>query len=235
MIETLYQTLERIGYTHPLHPPMVHLPVGLILGAFLFLLVAQIFRRPGIAQTARHCMVLALISLIPAILLGLMDWQHRFGGVLQFPIIMKLILAGALLVLVCVSIVLGRQAQVRSLKHVVVFALCALTVSGIGYFGGEIVYGIKSVQTNAEVGLVGEGAAVFQQKCAACHFTDQTENKIGPGLKELFKKKKLASSGLPVSDSNIRAQLKTPFRNMPPFADLPQEKVDALIEYLKTL
>jgi len=235
MIETLYQTLEGIGYTHPLHPPMVHLPVGLILGAFLFLLIAQIFLRPGLAKTARHCMVLALISLIPAILLGLMDWQHRFGGVLQFPIIMKLILAGALLVLVCVSIVLGRQDEVRSLKHLVVYALCTLTVSGIGYFGGEIVYGKNSVQTSAEAGLVGEGAAVFQQKCAACHFSDKTDNKLGPGLKGLFKKQKMASSGLSVSESNIRAQLKTPFRAMPPFADLPQDKMDALIEYLKTL
>ncbi|MBW1855566.1 MAG: cytochrome c [Deltaproteobacteria bacterium] len=154
---------------------------------------------------------------------------------MQFPIIMKLILAGALLVLVCVSIVLGRQDEVRSLKHLVVYALCTLTVSGIGYFGGEIVYGKNSVQTSAEAGLVGEGAAVFQQKCAACHFTDKTDNKLGPGLKGLFKKQKMASSGLSISESNIRAQLKTPFRAMPPFADLPPDKMDALIEYLKTL
>jgi cytochrome c5 len=164
-----------------------------------------------------------------------MDWQHRFGGVLQFPIIMKLILAGALLVLVCLALVLGRQNDVRSLRHLVAYALCALTVSFIGYFGGEIVYGKKSVEIIVSAGLAGEGAVVFEKRCAACHFTDKTDNKIGPGLKGLFKKRKMVYSGLPVSDTNIRTQLKKPFRNMPAFADLPQDKMDALIEYLKTL
>ena len=235
MIETLYKTLEGIGYNHPLHPPLVHLPVGLILGAFIFLLIAQILLRPSLAKTARHCMILALISLFPAILLGLMDWQYRLGGGLRFPIIMKLILAGALLVLICVSIVLGRQDQVRSLKHLGVYILCALTVSAIGYFGGELVYGKKSVQPDIDDGLAREGASLFQQRCAACHFTDKTDNKIGPGLKGLFKKLKMTSSGLSVSEIRIREQLKKPFRNMPPFADLSQDKVNALIEYLKTL
>ena len=160
MFESVYKTLEGIGYTHPLHPPMVHLPVGLILGAFLFLLLAQLFGRPGLAQTARHCLVLALVSLIPAILLGLMDWQHRLGGTMQFPIVMKLILAGALLVLICLSILIARQAQRRSIKRIGVYALCALIVACIGYFGGELVYGKKRAKIKAEAGVVEEGATL---------------------------------------------------------------------------
>lgn len=235
MFESLYRTLEGIGYTHPLHPPAVHLPVGLILGAFLFLLFAQIIRRPALARTARHCLVLALFSLIPAILLGLMDWQNRFGGTLQFPIIMKLILAGVLLVLLCVSIIIGRQTQVRSLKQIGVYALCAVIVTGIGYFGGELVYGKKKVKKNGEVGLINEGSTVFRLKCSACHFSDRTDNKIGPGLKGLFKMQEMPSSKLFVSEANIRKQLKTPLGNMPSFGDLPPDKTEALIEYLKTL
>ncbi len=235
MIESIYQVLEKIGYVHPLHPPMVHLPVGLTLGAFLFLLIAQVFRRPGFAQTARHCMVLALISLIPAILLGLMDWQQRLGGAWVFPIIMKLTLAGVLLVFVCLSIFLGRGTQLRTIKHILAYAICALIVSGIGYFGGELVYGKKSTQADSGVRLAEAGSIVFQQKCSVCHYSEKTENKIGPGLKGLFEMQKLPSSKLPVSEANIRKQLKMPFRGMPPFGDLPEEKVDALIEYLKTL
>ena len=71
MIESIYQILEKIGYTHPLHPPVTHLPAGLIIGAFLFSLVAWIFNRKNLAQTARHCLGLALIMAVPTILLGL--------------------------------------------------------------------------------------------------------------------------------------------------------------------
>ena len=235
MIESIYQFLEGIGYTHPLHPPMVHLPVGLILGAFLFLLIAQIFKRPGLVQTARHCTVLALISLIPAIILGLMDWHYRLGGAWVFPIIMKLSLAGVLIFFVCMSIVLGRHAQIRSIKHILVYAICALIVTGIGYFGGELVYGKKSTPDDVEIRLGEEGSIVFQQRCSGCHYSEKTENKIGPGLKGLFEMQKLPSSKLPVSEANIRKQLKTPLRSMPPFGDLPLDKMDALIEYLKIL
>jgi uncharacterized membrane protein len=46
MIESIYQTLAKIGYTHPLHPPATHLPAGLIIGAFIFALIAWIWPNP---------------------------------------------------------------------------------------------------------------------------------------------------------------------------------------------
>ena len=57
MIEFIYQTLTKLGYTHPLHPTLTHVPIGMVLGAFLFVLVALIFRRTNLAQSARHCSV----------------------------------------------------------------------------------------------------------------------------------------------------------------------------------
>jgi hypothetical protein len=42
-------------------------------------------------------------------------------------------------------------------------------------------------------------------------------------------------SGLPVSDANIRRQLKTPLQDMPSFSDLPEKDIIALIAHLKTL
>ena len=53
MIGTIYETLYKIGYTHPLHPALTHLVVGLVIGGFLFGLVAWVFGRPAPAQTAR--------------------------------------------------------------------------------------------------------------------------------------------------------------------------------------
>jgi mono/diheme cytochrome c family protein len=235
MIEFIYQILAKIGYTHPLHPPATHLPVGLIIGAFIFALIAWIFKRPNLVQTARHCSVLALIMAIPTILLGIMDWQHRYGGVYLFEIKMKLVLAGILLFLLLVAFVYAAFTGTFTKTLMTLYALCLVTAVGLGYFGGELVYGSKPIAETQTKGLAAEGAMVFKQNCSACHFTDTTAVKVGPGLKGIFKRDKFPASGRPVSDANFRQVLKTPFSKMPPFGHLSDEQVDAVLDYLKTL
>ena len=235
MIESIYQTLAKIGYTHPLHPPATHLPAGLIIGAFVFALIAWIFNRKSLAQTARHCLILAFIMAGPTILLGLLDWQHRFGGAWLFEIKMKLILGGILLFLLLVAVVYGALAGAFTKTVVAIYALCLLTVIGLGYFGGELVYGTKAPAGEDVKGLAAEGAMVFKKNCSACHHTDSTTTKVGPGLMGVFKQTKFPISGRPVSDDNFRQTLKTPYDKMPSFGLLPAEQVDALLDYLKTL
>ncbi len=111
MIEFVYQTLARIGYLHPLHPPSIHLPMGLVIGGFVFGLAGWLLGRQALTQTARHCTVLALITLLPALLLGFMEWQYRYAGAWLFPIKMKLILSGVLLILLSVAVILGRRSS----------------------------------------------------------------------------------------------------------------------------
>jgi len=43
MIEFIYQTLTKFGYTHPLHPTLTHVPIGLVIGAFLFALAGPFY------------------------------------------------------------------------------------------------------------------------------------------------------------------------------------------------
>ncbi|MBW2308247.1 MAG: c-type cytochrome [Deltaproteobacteria bacterium] len=235
MIEFVYQALADIGYTHPLHPSITHVPVGLVIGAFVFGLAALLLRRPALGQTARHCVILALIALLPTVLLGYMDWQHRFAGTWLFPITMKLISAGVLLILLVIAVILGRRYQNVRMSIFVIYVLCLATVLTLGYFGGELIYGKKAAVSGVEEGLAREGALLFDQSCSMCHYTDTTETKIGPGLKGLFKRGRLPGSGRPVTEANVRNQLKTPFENMPSFADLPEVKVGALLAFLKTL
>jgi len=52
MIDYIYQTLTEIGYTHPLHPTLTHVPIGLVMGAFFFAIVGLIFKRTNLAQSA---------------------------------------------------------------------------------------------------------------------------------------------------------------------------------------
>jgi len=98
LFDFIYQMLAKIGYTHPIHPAITHVPVGLIIGGFVFDITARFLKRPVLAQTARHCMILALISVIPTMFLGYLDWQYFYGGAWLFPFKMKLLLAVLLLI-----------------------------------------------------------------------------------------------------------------------------------------
>jgi uncharacterized membrane protein len=235
MFEFIYQTLTNFGYNHPIHPTLTHVPIGMVMGAFIFVLIAVISRKKNLAQTARHCAVLALIAAVPTALLGLMDWQHFYGGSLLFPIKMKLILAAILIVFLALAVIFGFFGETFSKLVISLYTLSLFSVIGLGYFGGELVYGTKTPAAEVAEGPAAEGAIVFQQNCSACHLTDSTATKIGPGLKALFKGDKFPVSGLAVSEENFRKQLQKPLGKMPPFGHLPPEQVEALIAYLKTL
>jgi len=82
-----------------------------------------------------------------------------------------------------------------------------------------------------------QGAILFKEKgCAQCHATDSTKAKMGPGLKGLFDRKTLPASSRPVTEENVRQQLRDPYKNMPSFAErlTPDERAQ-IISYLKTL
>lgn len=230
MINTFYQSLANIGYTHPLHPAVTHIPVGLIIGGFIFALTGSILKRPSLVNTSRHCFWLALLALPVTALLGLMDWQHFYAGAWLMPVIMKMVLAAVLLVLLIVTLIPSREKV-----PLMLYFLCLLIVIGIGYFGGELVYGKRSTKEAPKDARIEQGAAFFAQNCSMCHYSDRAETKIGPGLKDLFKKDKLPVSGKPVTEDNVRSQLKTPFDNMPAFTDITEEEFGFLIQYLKTI
>lgn len=235
MIEFLYQTLAKFGYTHPLHPTLTHLPIGMVMGAFLFALAAIVFNRTGPAQTARHCVILGLLAAIPTALLGLMDWLHFYDGTMSLPFKMKILLAVILICFLLLAVVLGFFGERFQKIVLALYVMSLMTTIGLGYFGGEIVYGTRAPEGGALGDLAAKGATVFQKNCSACHRADSTGKKIGPGLKGLFKGDKFPISGRPISEENFRSLLKKPIAKMPPFGHLPDEEVDALIEYLKTL
>jgi len=197
--------------------------------------VAWVFNRPALAQSGGHCLALALIFLIPTAALGYADWQHFYGGAWLFPIQIKLVLAVVLLVFLISALWVRRGSKPISGKTVVVYGLALLTVVTMGYFGGELVWGKRTPAEPMGENLVQQGATIFEQNCSACHFADRKETKIGPGLKEILKGGELPSSGRPATVESVREQLTTPYKTMPSFAHLPEEKVTALIAFLKTL
>lgn len=80
------------------------------------------------------------------------------------------------------------------------------------------------------------GQLIFTQTCSGCHHPHSTQTKIGPGLQGLFDREKLPVSNRPVSEDNVRRQLKDPYRNMPRVVeDFSEEQMEDLMAYLKSL
>jgi cytochrome c len=88
---------------------------------------------------------------------------------------------------------------------------------------------------SAPPGDATNGKALFAQQCVMCHSATTNEKKLGPSLKGLFKRDKLAS-GKKATEQNIRAQIDNGGNGMPPYKDLLSSRErDDLIAYLKTL
>jgi len=84
-------------------------------------------------------------------------------------------------------------------------------------------------------GNIEKGENLFVSKCAFCHHTDKKDEKVGPGLKGIFKEKVLPASKKAVTRENIRNQIKNPLANMPAVPGLSEQDIRDIIEYLRTL
>ena len=92
-----------------------------------------------------------------------------------------------------------------------------------------------SVSMFAQKGDAAKGKDVFEQ-CSVCHNTDSTEKKMGPGLKGMFKKAKMDSTGKPVTDANVLQKINEGGNGMPGYKDMLTDAEKAnLMAYLKTL
>lgn len=179
MIDSLYELIAKTGFTDPLHAPFTHLPIGLVIGAFLFFLGAVLFGKKNLVVTARHVSILAFLFVFPTILFGVFDWLHYFKGALIAPIKYKMILASAVLVLLAIGIIVGSELNVRTAPIMVVYALAVVAVVGLGWFGGKLVYGGWSAAPEAapvaQAGTAQAGTAapagqrLYASNCGACH------------------------------------------------------------------
>jgi uncharacterized membrane protein len=141
MIDDLYVLLARFGFNEPLHSPITHMPIGLAVGALIFMLVAGFFKKKNLVLTARHASILAFIFVFPTILLGVFDWVHFYHATLFTPIKIKMALAGLALCLLGAGIILGSEIKLHTISLTVVYAAVCVVMIGLGYFGAGIIYG----------------------------------------------------------------------------------------------
>lgn len=140
MVQFIFQTLEKIGFSHPLHPPVVHIPMGLIFGALIFIIGGKILQSDDLEKTALHCITLALLFIPPTLIAGFLDWQYTFQGVWMGLIVTKMILALILTIILFLGVCIGR-GDYQNKYMIIIYASSFLLVGIIGFLGGEILYG----------------------------------------------------------------------------------------------
>ena len=115
--------------------------MGLVMGAFLFTFAAIVFHQPVLHKTAYHASILALIGTPFTILFGYLDWLFFYGGAYSTPIKTKLVLAVLLFLLLLFNIRFGRDGDKKPIPVLIYYGICLLTTIGLGFMGGQILFG----------------------------------------------------------------------------------------------
>jgi len=83
---------------------------------------------------------------------------------------------------------------------------------------------------------IAAGRQTYRAHCAGCHPTDPDANGYGPTLPGIFEREAILSSGTPITEESIRAQILSPGGTMPAFEGrLDDQEMDDLIAYMRTL
>jgi mono/diheme cytochrome c family protein len=93
----------------------------------------------------------------------------------------------------------------------------------------------KAAAVSIESAGNARGQALFNERCAICHYDQSAAQKMGPGLKGIYARGKFAD-GKKVDDTSMAAWIEKGGKDMPGLKDVLQPaEIRTLINYLKTL
>ena len=141
MTETIFEFLSKVGFTHPLHPALTHIPMGMVMGAVVFRLASFLPKLKILAKTGYHCVILGLLGIAPTAFTGYLDWQHRYQGEWEFLIILKMVLASLLAIVLIAITIMDDPENPKFDRKTGFYFLIVLLAIGLGFSGGELQYG----------------------------------------------------------------------------------------------
>jgi uncharacterized membrane protein len=131
---------------HPLHPALVHLPLGLLVAVPILQLVGRFGPAPIWGEGARAALELGLLASVPAALAGVLDlFSMRAGDKAMMVAILHL--SAMVAAVGCYALAWWVWDRPHTAFGLAV-AGAALLVAG-GYAGGKLVY-THNVATHAE-------------------------------------------------------------------------------------
>ena len=131
---------------HP-HPAAVHLPIGLILGTFLFEIMAFVFGSLMTEWASVCCLIVVTLSLPAVIVTGLFTWWVNYecesGSIINWK--RRLAYLSFVVALICLILryhITDPLAMADPFVLVYVAALVVLTaiISTVGYLGGLLTF-----------------------------------------------------------------------------------------------
>jgi len=131
----------------PNHPGFVHFPLGLLVGAFFFELVALVFRRPALHDVGRACLFLGTAAALVAVATGL--WGERLvepkppalDALVDRHETLAFVTASLAVVLSMWRVAMRKSyAGGRRVAFVAGLAVLAAAVLYTGHVGGKMVY-----------------------------------------------------------------------------------------------
>jgi mono/diheme cytochrome c family protein len=94
----------------------------------------------------------------------------------------------------------------------------------------------KKASNGNNAAAAARGKELFDKKCAICHYADNEQKKIGPGLKGISKRGTFTVNNNKVTDENLKTWIENGDTLMPPFKDvLEPQQIKDVIAYVKTL
>lgn len=117
------------------------------------------------------------------------------------------------------------------------FILAVIVLVSTGAALAQTTHEKKAAKNNAASAAAMErGKTVFQSKCALCHYADNDQKKIGPGLKGISKRGTFTVNNNKVTDENLKDWIENGDELMPPFKEaLEPGQIKDVIAYVKTL
>jgi hypothetical protein len=154
-----------------------------------------------------------------------MDWQHFYAGAWILPIKVKLIVTPILIILLGLGIFLGHKYGPVNIKVLPVYFLCVCSAAILGYFGGQLTFGGRTIVGPKQY-LAGQ--QIYAVSCTACH--PNGGNVLDPS-------KPVLHSPLLKSESIFQFWLLHPAKPMPayPQSTLPADKVQLLYGYVSNV
>jgi len=143
-MDFLDRLVTALTETHPIHPMIVHFPIGLTGAALFFILLALWRKKEFFEQAAFANIALATVSTLVAGITGMYDNQINYVG--NAPNAgLKIFLASTLLLVTTVTAVARWKRPdlfetSRALYVAAYFASFALAFT-LGFLGGVILYG----------------------------------------------------------------------------------------------
>jgi uncharacterized membrane protein len=118
---------------HPLHPMVLHFPIGLLAFSTLAEIITVI--APSFSEIAHTCLIAGLIAAVPAALTGLIDST----GVPRTKEAERALTRHLTLMLAALT-AYGAVLLVRGVWAIAISALGALLLAIGGWYGGELTY-----------------------------------------------------------------------------------------------